>query len=149
MKMATPLKSLVKNAASPRAHNLLALSSSPKYFNKDAQQNESFRRSSSRKCLDFSQKNCYLNVPSGITLTSSIHDEDFAQKPEKLLINTPMKMNLMKHGISQCRKDNINILGRGSFGTVVKGLHRDTLVAVKIVKLRKIVLHHWILMLET
>ncbi|KRT80987.1 protein kinase, partial [Oryctes borbonicus] len=53
---------------------------------------------------------------------------------EKLLIvKTPEKFQIFENGLVEA---DLNVLGRGSFGTVVSGIYKNEDVAVKVVKLR-------------
>ncbi|KAK4883509.1 hypothetical protein RN001_006828 [Aquatica leii] len=53
----------------------------------------------------------------------------------KLIINSPNKQLLMNCGVPLT--SNLDILGKGAFGTVVSGVYKDSRVAAKIVKARK------------
>ncbi|XP_075170058.1 proto-oncogene serine/threonine-protein kinase mos [Haematobia irritans] len=57
----------------------------------------------------------------------------FPTKENELILNTPKRQELMKDGppLSQVKH---NLLGRGSYGTVIKAIYKAKPVAVKIIK---------------
>ncbi|CAH0559512.1 unnamed protein product [Brassicogethes aeneus] len=52
--------------------------------------------------------------------------------PTDILFNTPNKNELLTNGVKE--KQEFNILGKGAFGTVIRGINKGSIVAIKIVK---------------
>ncbi|KAF5280518.1 hypothetical protein FQA39_LY18026 [Lamprigera yunnana] len=123
--MGTPIRRLFPNILSP-------LSRSPTRTKINNQSNVLLSRkrfyfdSSSSSSLLTPNKNVFNTKDYRIKVTDCSN---------KLLINSPNKRYLMNWGIETV--ENLNVLGRGTFGIVVSGLYRDSRVAVKIVKVRK------------
>ncbi|XP_045467994.1 serine/threonine-protein kinase mos [Harmonia axyridis] len=142
--MATPKSiksiavSLVKNGLSPRNTNFLEIPS-PKFLG--TSQNR-LGSPISRKCLNFSQiQKIKRTKPLSVFDSKNpdlFFEEDVTIIKEKkgILINTPTKTDLMKNGLNDNGK-LLDILGRGTFGTVVKGYYKNSLVAVKITRVNE------------
>ncbi|XP_044757135.1 serine/threonine-protein kinase mos [Coccinella septempunctata] len=136
--MATPKSiksvavSLVKNTLSPRNPAFLEVPS-PKFLSTPEKR---IRSPVSRKCLNFSPSQNGQNLNALSTRSSNllfVPDNSKNNCKKSILIDTPTKSDLMKNGLTG-RKTVMDILGKGSFGTVVKGSYRNSLVAVKITK---------------
>ncbi|ALC41489.1 mos, partial [Drosophila busckii] len=57
-----------------------------------------------------------------------------ASKENALVLNTPKRNELLKDGLSESKSNKCQILGRGAYGTVFKGIYHEHAVAVKIIR---------------
>ncbi|XP_017784600.1 PREDICTED: serine/threonine-protein kinase mos [Nicrophorus vespilloides] len=87
--------------------------------------------------LDYSPKPKRENIQCRITINGRNYadEQDSSSNKRLLVINTPKKLSILRDGLSDCKK--LKVLGRGSFGTVVKGIHKDKIVAVKVIKTKE------------
>lgn len=49
--------------------------------------------------------------------------KDFSAKEKCLIIKTPEKFEILENGLTET---DLNVLGRGAFGTVVTGLYKSS-----------------------
>lgn len=143
--MATPKSiknvaaSFVKNTLSPRNPQFLEVPS-PKFFYTPQKPTRwfslfvhikftsisfysNFSSPISRKRLNFTSS-CNSNVFA--TKNHFFRESDVSKKTYKrsIIIDTPTKTDLMKNGLSN-RERVVDILGKGTFGTVVKGFYKS------------------------
>ncbi|XP_018579180.1 serine/threonine-protein kinase mos [Anoplophora glabripennis] len=138
--MGTPLKSL-QALLSPRALSPLSplspkLLSAPKKFDNflKVSSGEAKRICHVAKRLEFSQYSSSKQFEEPIQIKISdytdVNRELIATKD--VVINTPNKKNIFENGIDG--NHNHTLLGVGSFGRVIRGIHKGDIVAVKVVK---------------
>ncbi|KAK9881989.1 hypothetical protein WA026_018178 [Henosepilachna vigintioctopunctata] len=146
--MAVTMKSVtlsLAKAVSPRTPKFSLQSQIEQYVelpstekNERGENDSSIHKSKSRKRLDYleplptNSKSIHLEVEN---VNKTPTHNKIKGNIQNLLINTPVKKYLVKNGLSS-KKTSAAVLGKGSFGTVVKGLYKNTLVAVKVVKLK-------------
>ncbi|GJQ69204.1 hypothetical protein Trydic_g6354 [Trypoxylus dichotomus] len=126
--MGTPLRLLSPKLLTPK---------SPVSFGKffESKSNEK-RLTNLPKTLSYpiSPQNLLGSKENGMRQTDiQIKISDFSSKEKLLIVKTPEKFEILENGLGEA---DFNILGRGSFGTVVTGIYKNEDVAVKVVKLR-------------
>ncbi|KAJ8965466.1 hypothetical protein NQ314_004111 [Rhamnusium bicolor] len=132
--MGTPLKS-ISAFLSPRvlyplsplpnlSPKLLSVTQSAKVNNKETKRivrvNHVVKKLEFSKFADTTKQ---LVEPIQIKITDVCGIDNEISRREDIVINTPNKENIVKNGLEDPK--HLNILGKGTFGTVIRGIHEE------------------------